>query len=132
MRHRQKWRGSGERRNTYRSLRQYLCRTPRIQTPPPHRDTGGRENRGTRNPEGAGRGRGVGWRVEEAEATKRRGGEAEDTGGKGTEEVTARRAEKRQKSQRRKHERHREEGGQNAERHLCNNSPPKKSPERKR
>ena len=35
MRHRQKWRGSGERRNTYRSLRQYLCRTPRIQTPHP-------------------------------------------------------------------------------------------------
>ena len=33
MRHRQKWRGSGERRNTYRSLRQDLCRTPRIQTP---------------------------------------------------------------------------------------------------
>ena len=57
--------------------------------PPPHRDTGGRENGGTRNPEGAG------WRVEEAEATKGRGGEAEDTGGKGTEEVTARRAEKR-------------------------------------
>ena len=48
--------------------------------------------------------------MEEAEATKRRGGEAEDTGGKGTEEVTARRAEKRQKSQRRNHERHREEG----------------------
>ena len=75
--------------------------------PPPHRDTRGRENGGTRNPEGAGRGRGVGWRVEEAEATKRRGGEAEDTGGKGTEDVTARRAEK---SQRRNHERHREEG----------------------
>ena len=27
------------------------------------------------NPEGAGRGRGVGWRVEEAEATEGRGGE---------------------------------------------------------
>ena len=38
--------------------------------PPPHRDTGGRENGGTRNPEGAGRGRGVGWRVEEAEPPK--------------------------------------------------------------
>ena len=48
--------------------------------------------------------------MEEAEATKRRGGEAEDTGGKGTEDVTARRAEKRHKSQRRNHERHREEG----------------------
>ena len=78
--------------------------------PPPHRDTGGRENGGTRNPEGAGTGRGAGWRVEEAEVIKGRGGEAEDTGGKGTEEVTARRAEKRQKSQRRNSERHREEG----------------------
>ena len=78
--------------------------------PPPNRDTGGRENGVTRNPEGTGRGSGVGWRVEEAEATKGRGGEAEDTVGKGTEEVTARRAEKRQKSQRRNHERHREEG----------------------
>ena len=66
------------------------------------------------NPEGAetgaGRGRGGGRRVEEAEATEGRGGEAEDTVGKGTEEVTARRAEKRQKSQRGNHERHREEG----------------------
>ena len=35
MRHRQKRRGSGERRNTYRSLKQYLCKTPRIQTPHP-------------------------------------------------------------------------------------------------
>ena len=78
--------------------------------PPPHRYTGGRKNGGTRNPEGAGTGRGVGWQVGEAEATKERGGEAEDTGGKGTEEVTARRAEKRQKSQRRNPERHREEG----------------------
>ena len=102
-------------------------------TNPPHRDTGGRENGGTRNPEGAGRGRGVGWRVEEAEATKRRGGEAEDTGGKGTEEVTARRAEKRQKSQRRNHERHREEGRTECRKTLMeHNSPPKKSPERKR
>ena len=48
--------------------------------------------------------------MEEAEATEGRGGEAEDIVGKGTEEVTARRAEKRQKSQRRNHERHREEG----------------------
>ena len=32
--------------------------------------------------------------MEETEATKGRGGEAEDTGVKGTEEVTARRAEK--------------------------------------
>ena len=94
--------------------------------PPPHRDTGGRENGGTRSPEGAGRGRGVGWRVEEAEATKRRGGEAEDTGGKGTEEVTARKA--RGEITRGTEKR----GGQNAERHLCNNSPPKKSSERKR
>ena len=66
------------------------------------------------NPEGAetgaGRGRGGGRRVEEAEATEERGGEAEDTLGKGTEEVTTQRAEKRQKSQRRNHERHREEG----------------------
>ena len=94
--------------------------------PPPHRDTGGRENGGTRNPEGAGRGRGVGWRVEEAEATKRRGGEAEDTRGKGTEEVTARRAEKRQKSQRRNHERHREEGRTECRKTLIeHNSPPK-------
>ena len=50
------------------------------------------------NPEGAetgaGRGRGVGLRVEEAEATEGRGGEAEDTVAKGTEEVTARRTEK--------------------------------------
>ena len=36
MRHRQKWRGSGERRNTYRSLRQNLCRTQRIQPPHPN------------------------------------------------------------------------------------------------
>ena len=43
--------------------------------------------------------------MEEAEATEGRG-EAEDTVGKGTEEVTARRAEKRQKSQRRNHERY--------------------------
>ena len=35
MRHRQKWRGSRERRNTYRSLSQYLCRTAHIQTPHP-------------------------------------------------------------------------------------------------
>ena len=71
--------------------------------------------------------------MEEAEATKRRGGEAEDTGGKGTEEVTARRAEKRQKSQRRNHERHREEGRTKCRKTLMeHNSPPKKSPERKR
>ena len=98
--------------------------------PPPHRDTGGRENGGTRNPEGAGRGRGVGWRVEEAEATKRRGGEAEDTGGKGTEEVTARRAEKRQKrqkSQRRKHERHREEGRTECRKTLMEHNSPQRS-----
>ena len=48
--------------------------------------------------------------MEEAEATKRRGGEAEDTGGKGTEDVTAQERRKGQKSQRRNHERHREEG----------------------
>ena len=95
--------------------------------PQPHRDTGGRENGGTRNPEGAGTGRGAGWRVEEAEATKGRGGEAEDTGGKGTEEVTARRAEKRQKSQRRNPERHREEGRTECRKTLMeHNSPPKK------
>ena len=64
--------------------------------------------------------------MEEAEATKRRGGEAEDTGGKGTEEVTARRAEKRQKSQRRNHERHREEGRTECRKTLMeHNSPPK-------
>ena len=68
------------------------------------------------NPEGAEtgacRGRGGGRRVKEAEATEGRGGEAEDTVGKGTEEVTALRAvtSKRQKSQKRNHERHREEG----------------------
>ena len=68
--------------------------------------------------------------MEEAEATKRRGGEAEDTGGKGTEEATARRAEKRQKrqkSQRRNHERHREEGRTECRKTLMeHNSPPKK------
>ena len=52
---------------------------------------------------GAGRGRGAGVRVEEAEATEGRGGVAEDTVGRGTEEATARRAEKRQKGQRRNH-----------------------------
>ena len=41
--------------------------------PPPHRDTGGRENGGTRNPEGAGRGRGVGWRVERPKPPKEEG-----------------------------------------------------------
>ena len=104
MRHRQKWRGSRERRNTNRSLRQYLCRTPRIQ--PPHTNETPEEGRtevpGTPREQAEGE--------EEAEATEGRGGEAEDMGGKGTEEVTARRAEKRQKSQRRNHERHREEG----------------------
>ena len=100
--------------------------------PPPHRDTGGRENGGTRNPEGAGRGRGVGWRVEEAEATKRRGGEAEDTGGKGTEDVTAQERRKGRKARGEITSGTEKRGGQNAERHLCNNSPPKKSPERKR
>ena len=66
--------------------------------------------------------------MEEAEATKRRGGEVEDTGVKGTEEVTARRAEKRQKKARGEITRGTEKrGGQNAERHLWNTTPPQRN-----
>ena len=70
--------------------------------------------------------------MEEAEATKRRGGEAEDTGGKGTEDVTAQERRKGRKARGEITRGTEKRGGQNAERHLCNNSPPKKSPERKR
>ena len=64
-------------------------------------------------------------RVEEAEATEGRGGEAKDTVGKGTEEVTARRAEKRQKSQRRNHERHPRRGENRRQKDTYVTEPPR-------
>ena len=64
--------------------------------------------------------------MEEAEATEGRGGEAEDTVGKGTEEVTARRAEKKQKSQKRNHERYPRRGEDRRQKDTYVTEPPER------